>query len=93
MNFNFTSHAVAFSRAACFSFPGLSTHNLSETSVLLGHTNHEDEVFFFLPYFLITDLFGIPSKIFSHGIGGWGTAVDWVVCDVPMADTGNCTIW
>lgn len=60
MNFNFTSHAVAFSRAACFSFPGLSTHNLSETSVLLGHTNHEDEVFFFLPYFLITDLFGIP---------------------------------
>ncbi|KAL1542441.1 homeobox-leucine zipper protein HOX9-like [Salvia divinorum] len=44
MNFNFTSHSVAFSKAACFAFPGLGTHNLSETAVLLGHTNHEDEI-------------------------------------------------
>ncbi|XP_057784620.1 homeobox-leucine zipper protein REVOLUTA-like isoform X2 [Salvia miltiorrhiza] len=44
MNFDFTSHSVAFSRAACFAFPGVGTHNLSETAVLLGHTNHEDEI-------------------------------------------------
>ncbi|XP_042017942.1 homeobox-leucine zipper protein HOX9-like [Salvia splendens] len=44
MNFNFTSHSVAFSKAASFALPGLGTHNLSETTVLLGHTNHEDEI-------------------------------------------------
>ncbi|XP_042011431.1 homeobox-leucine zipper protein HOX9-like isoform X1 [Salvia splendens] len=44
MNFNFTCHPVAFSKAAGFALPGLGTHNLSETTVLLGQTNHEDEV-------------------------------------------------
>ncbi|KAI3470468.1 hypothetical protein Pfo_027131 [Paulownia fortunei] len=43
MDFNFADHSVAFSRAACFAYPGLNTHQLSETAVLLGHTNHEDE--------------------------------------------------
>lgn len=63
MNFNFTSHSVAFSRAACFALPGLGTHNLSETAVPLGHTYHEDEVYsiftmpFLFPYFLITVFF------------------------------------
>lgn len=61
MNFNFTSHPIAFSKAACFTYPGLSTHNLSETAVFLGHTNHEDEVcslytmLLLFTYFQITD--------------------------------------
>ncbi|KAI3458978.1 hypothetical protein Pfo_015641 [Paulownia fortunei] len=44
MDFNFTEHSAVFSRAACSAFPGSNTHNLSETAVLLGHTNSEGEI-------------------------------------------------
>ncbi|KAK4436003.1 Homeobox-leucine zipper protein REVOLUTA [Sesamum alatum] len=43
MDFNFADYSVAFSKAACFAYPGPNTHNLSGTPVMLGHTNHEDE--------------------------------------------------
>ncbi|KAH6801686.1 hypothetical protein C2S51_033132 [Perilla frutescens var. frutescens] len=55
INFNFTSHSIAFSRAACFTYPGLNTHNLSETAVLLGHTNHEDETLEIIRFDSIAD--------------------------------------
>ncbi|KAL9165396.1 hypothetical protein ABFS82_06G168400 [Erythranthe guttata] len=43
MDFDFSDHSVAFTKAACFSYPGHNTHNLSGAPVLLGHNNHEDE--------------------------------------------------
>ncbi|PIN01073.1 hypothetical protein CDL12_26423 [Handroanthus impetiginosus] len=43
MNFNFSEHSAAFSRAAS-SFPGLNTHNLSENVARLGRTNNGDEI-------------------------------------------------
>ncbi|KAL0322338.1 UNVERIFIED_CONTAM: Homeobox-leucine zipper protein REVOLUTA [Sesamum calycinum] len=44
MNINLADHTAVFLGPACFAFPGSSTYNLSETSVLLGHTNYEDEI-------------------------------------------------
>ncbi|XP_011084331.1 homeobox-leucine zipper protein REVOLUTA-like isoform X2 [Sesamum indicum] len=43
MDFNFADHSVAFSKAACYAYPGPTIHNLSGTPVMLGHTNHDDE--------------------------------------------------
>ncbi|KAG8390798.1 hypothetical protein BUALT_Bualt01G0121000 [Buddleja alternifolia] len=42
MNFDFADHSVA--SGACYGYPGFNTHNLSENTVLLGHTNLDDEV-------------------------------------------------
>ncbi|KAL0402243.1 UNVERIFIED_CONTAM: Homeobox-leucine zipper protein REVOLUTA [Sesamum latifolium] len=44
MNINLADHTAAFLGPACFAFPGSTTYNLSETGVLLGHTNYEDEI-------------------------------------------------
>lgn len=44
MAFNFDDKPEAIIRAPYFAFPGVTTHNLSDNAVLLGHTNHEDEV-------------------------------------------------
>ncbi|KAL0382667.1 UNVERIFIED_CONTAM: Homeobox-leucine zipper protein REVOLUTA [Sesamum calycinum] len=43
MDFNFADHLVAFSKAACYAYPGPNVHNLSGTPVMLGPTNHDDE--------------------------------------------------
>lgn len=44
MGFDFADHSLAFSKAVCFTYPGLNAHSLSGTPVLLGYTNHDDEV-------------------------------------------------
>ncbi|XP_075494855.1 homeobox-leucine zipper protein HOX9-like [Primulina tabacum] len=44
MDFNFDDKPKATIKAPYFAFPGVTTHNLSDNAVLLGHTNHEDEV-------------------------------------------------
>ncbi|KAL0303156.1 UNVERIFIED_CONTAM: Homeobox-leucine zipper protein REVOLUTA [Sesamum radiatum] len=43
MNINLADHTAVFLGPTCFAFPGSSTYNLSETGVLLGHTNNNDD--------------------------------------------------
>ncbi|KAK4430906.1 Homeobox-leucine zipper protein REVOLUTA [Sesamum alatum] len=44
MNINLADHTSVVLGPVGFAFPGSNTHNLSETGVLLGHTNYEDEI-------------------------------------------------
>ncbi|XP_073131135.1 homeobox-leucine zipper protein REVOLUTA-like isoform X2 [Henckelia pumila] len=44
MDFNFDGKPKAIIKAPYFGYPGVNTHDFSDKAVLLGHTNHEDEV-------------------------------------------------
>ncbi|XP_051116127.1 homeobox-leucine zipper protein REVOLUTA-like [Andrographis paniculata] len=45
MDFNFSDHTLAFSKAACFAYPGPNLRHFAETSALLGHADCENEAF------------------------------------------------